>query len=100
MADLPGFYYDAEKNRYFPIKGPIPGSSRASSSAAAQKPTTESTRVYAILCIIYSICDFWRMACLEELRVSWGWRFCYLSLARTLCVCMFDGLWSNVLYVR
>ncbi|KAL6546181.1 hypothetical protein OROMI_021902 [Orobanche minor] len=24
---LPGFYYDAEKNRYFPYKGPIPGSS-------------------------------------------------------------------------
>ncbi|XP_021728064.1 DDB1- and CUL4-associated factor 4-like [Chenopodium quinoa] len=26
--DLPGFYYDPDKNRYFPIKGPIPGSSR------------------------------------------------------------------------
>ncbi|XP_057811982.1 uncharacterized protein LOC131026216 isoform X2 [Salvia miltiorrhiza] len=25
--DLPGFYFDAEKNRYFPYKGPIPGSS-------------------------------------------------------------------------
>ncbi|XP_029130126.1 DDB1- and CUL4-associated factor 4 isoform X2 [Cajanus cajan] len=25
--ELPGFYYDPEKNRYFPIKGPIPGSS-------------------------------------------------------------------------
>ncbi|CAN4114093.1 unnamed protein product [Withania somnifera] len=24
--ELPGFYYDEEKNRYFPIKGPIPGS--------------------------------------------------------------------------
>lgn len=58
MADLPGFYYDAEKNRYFPIKGPIPGSSRASSSAAAQKPTPKSTRVYTILCIMYSIFDF------------------------------------------
>jgi hypothetical protein len=23
--ELPGFYYDPEKNRYFPIKGPIPG---------------------------------------------------------------------------
>ncbi|KDP43121.1 hypothetical protein JCGZ_26654 [Jatropha curcas] len=30
--ELPGFYYDAEKNRYFPLKGPIPGSSRPSSS--------------------------------------------------------------------
>ncbi|KAK4346728.1 hypothetical protein RND71_033067 [Anisodus tanguticus] len=26
--ELPGFYYDEEKNRYFPIKGPIPGSSK------------------------------------------------------------------------
>ncbi|KAL2524694.1 Transducin/WD40 repeat-like superfamily protein [Abeliophyllum distichum] len=26
--EIPGFYYDAEKNRYFPYKGPIPGSSR------------------------------------------------------------------------
>ncbi|KAL8034010.1 hypothetical protein ABFX02_13G193000 [Erythranthe guttata] len=26
--ELPGFYYDEEKNRYFPYKGPIPGSSR------------------------------------------------------------------------
>ncbi|KAG8081287.1 hypothetical protein GUJ93_ZPchr0007g3143 [Zizania palustris] len=23
--ELPGFYYDREKNRYFPIRGPIPG---------------------------------------------------------------------------
>ncbi|KAL9245666.1 hypothetical protein vseg_019291 [Gypsophila vaccaria] len=26
--ELPGFYFDPEKNRYFPIKGPIPGTSR------------------------------------------------------------------------
>lgn len=43
--DLPGFYYDAEKNRYFPIKGPIPGSSRITSSSScsttAQKSITE-----------------------------------------------------------
>ncbi|XP_068655256.1 uncharacterized protein [Aristolochia californica] len=32
--DLPGFYFDEEKNRYFPIKGPIPGS----------KPNNTSTR--------------------------------------------------------
>ncbi|KAK9226873.1 hypothetical protein WN943_011921 [Citrus x changshan-huyou] len=38
--ELPGFYYDAEKNRYFPIKGPIPGTSR-SSSTAAQKPISK-----------------------------------------------------------
>ncbi|XP_059654087.1 uncharacterized protein LOC132300849 [Cornus florida] len=37
--DLPGFYYDAEKNRYFPIKGPIPGSSRNSASL----PTAQDT---------------------------------------------------------
>jgi len=24
-AELPGFYYDPEKNRYFPIRAPIPG---------------------------------------------------------------------------
>lgn len=39
--DLPGFYYDAEKNRYFPIKSPIPGSSSrntSSASTSAQKP--------------------------------------------------------------
>eukprot|EP00268_Persea_americana_P038848 TRINITY_DN38507_c0_g1_i6.p1 TRINITY_DN38507_c0_g1~~TRINITY_DN38507_c0_g1_i6.p1 ORF type:complete len:285 (-),score=39.59 TRINITY_DN38507_c0_g1_i6:1093-1947(-) len=30
--DLPGFYYDAEKNRYFPIKGPIPGTKRNTAS--------------------------------------------------------------------
>lgn len=43
--DLPGFYYDAEKNRYFPNKGPVPGSRRittaaasSSSSSSAQKP--------------------------------------------------------------
>ncbi|TVU40226.1 hypothetical protein EJB05_13679, partial [Eragrostis curvula] len=29
--ELPGFYYDPEKNRYFPIRGPIPG-------AAARRP--------------------------------------------------------------
>ncbi|CAL5387395.1 unnamed protein product [Camellia sinensis] len=34
VKDLLGFYFDAEKNRYFPIKGPIPGSSRNSSSAS------------------------------------------------------------------
>ena len=39
MADLPGFYFDKEKNRYFPIKGPIPGSSRSSSVAIAQETT-------------------------------------------------------------
>nr|POF01773.1 hypothetical protein CFP56_06159 [Quercus suber] len=41
---LPGFYYDKEKNHYFPIKGPIPSASRSSSVATAQEPTPKSTR--------------------------------------------------------
>lgn len=55
MADLPGFYYDKEKNRYFPIKGPIPGSSRSSSStsASAQEPTPKSTTVCYFYFFIY-----------------------------------------------
>lgn len=42
--ELPGFYYDKEKNRYFPLKGPIPGSSRSSSSNNAKKPSTNNTQ--------------------------------------------------------
>ncbi|KAJ0081800.1 hypothetical protein Patl1_11972 [Pistacia atlantica] len=43
--DLPGFYYDAEKNRYFPIKGPIPGASRPRiPSASSQNPLSNSTQ--------------------------------------------------------
>ncbi|KAL6283015.1 hypothetical protein ACE6H2_013944 [Prunus campanulata] len=44
-GELPGFYYDAEKNRYFPTKGPIPGSRRvttAASSSSAQTPAQVS----------------------------------------------------------
>uniref|UniRef100_A0A2P2KJD9 Uncharacterized protein MANES_03G071900 n=1 Tax=Rhizophora mucronata TaxID=61149 RepID=A0A2P2KJD9_RHIMU len=33
--EIPGYYYDAEKNRYFLLKGPTSGTSRASSSFAA-----------------------------------------------------------------
>nr|DAD44103.1 TPA_asm: hypothetical protein HUJ06_002333 [Nelumbo nucifera] len=45
--ELPGFYYDPEKNRYFPIKGPIPGSSRYPSSSSttisnSQIPSSKS----------------------------------------------------------
>ncbi|XP_024963235.1 uncharacterized protein LOC112503429 isoform X2 [Cynara cardunculus var. scolymus] len=36
-SHLPGFYYDAEKNRYFPIKSPIPGRNASSASTKAQK---------------------------------------------------------------
>jgi len=36
--ELPGFYYDPEKNRYFPIRGPIPG-------AAARRPPAPAPAV-------------------------------------------------------
>ncbi|CAN1327916.1 DDB1- and CUL4-associated factor 4, partial [Linum perenne] len=39
-AELPGFYYDEEKNRYFPIKGRIPGSSRAPDGRNPKKAKT------------------------------------------------------------
>ncbi|CAK7335949.1 unnamed protein product [Dovyalis caffra] len=43
--ELPGFYYDEEKNRYFPLRSPIPGSSRSSSSTNnAQKPSITNTQ--------------------------------------------------------
>jgi DDB1- and CUL4-associated factor 4 len=40
VAELPGFYYDPEKNRYFPIRGPIPGAvaRRAPPPLPAQDP--------------------------------------------------------------
>ncbi|TXG48400.1 hypothetical protein EZV62_027694 [Acer yangbiense] len=41
--ELPGFYFDTEKNRYFPIKGPIPGTSR--SRCTAPKPNPKPTQV-------------------------------------------------------
>lgn len=38
-AELPGFYYDSGKNRYFPYKGPIPGSfSKPSSLPSLSEP--------------------------------------------------------------
>ncbi|XP_038988063.1 uncharacterized protein LOC103696415 [Phoenix dactylifera] len=39
--DLPGFYFDPEKNRYFPIKGPIPGAKRSYSSSLGQASCRE-----------------------------------------------------------
>ncbi|XP_076950670.1 uncharacterized protein LOC143623712 isoform X2 [Bidens hawaiensis] len=44
--DLPGFYYDPDKNRYFPLKSPIPGcsSSYSSASTSAQKTPPKSTK--------------------------------------------------------
>lgn len=52
IADLPGFYYDAQKNRYFPLKGPIPGCSRTSSSSSSaphHKRVSNSTPVSTTL---------------------------------------------------
>ncbi|CAI9090702.1 OLC1v1025527C1 [Oldenlandia corymbosa var. corymbosa] len=49
--ELPGFYYDEEKNRYFPIKGPIPGSSRKRkipSSSSSDVPETPASQVNKI----------------------------------------------------
>lgn len=37
--EIPGFYYDAEKNRYFPYKGPIPGSSRRPPPSSSNLPS-------------------------------------------------------------
>ncbi|KAF3450096.1 hypothetical protein FNV43_RR06176 [Rhamnella rubrinervis] len=44
--DIPGFYYDAEKNRYF--KSPVPGSAPASSSRSRKAPAkpTELTKPF------------------------------------------------------
>nr|CAD1840939.1 unnamed protein product [Ananas comosus var. bracteatus] len=42
--DLPGFYFDPEKNRYFPVKGPIPGSKRPLSSSSSSSDPSSSSR--------------------------------------------------------
>ncbi|CAN6684106.1 unnamed protein product [Malus baccata var. baccata] len=42
-GDLPGFYYDTEKNRYFPIKGPIPGSRRMTAPASSSASSSAQT---------------------------------------------------------
>ncbi|XAR56192.1 hypothetical protein NMG60_11036573 [Bertholletia excelsa] len=42
--ELPGFYFDPEKNRYFPVKGRIPGSSRGSSSVSTSGSSTTSDK--------------------------------------------------------
>ncbi|XP_020590283.1 uncharacterized protein LOC110031434 [Phalaenopsis equestris] len=50
QRDLPGFYFDPEKNRYFPIKGPLPGSKRArpfsSSSSSSKEGSASGKRHY------------------------------------------------------
>lgn len=52
--EIPGFYYDEEKNRYFPLKGPIPGSSRKRKSSASDEkanlPPARVNKRYNSLC--------------------------------------------------
>lgn len=43
--DLPGFYYDEEKNRYFPIKGPMPGSSSHKRKPSPDPPPTTTNHL-------------------------------------------------------
>uniref|UniRef100_A0A0E0FXW7 Transducin/WD40 repeat-like superfamily protein n=1 Tax=Oryza nivara TaxID=4536 RepID=A0A0E0FXW7_ORYNI len=44
IAELPGFYYDPDKNRYFPIRGPIPGAAtrRPAPPPPAQPPPPQA----------------------------------------------------------
>ncbi|XP_068480836.1 uncharacterized protein [Phaseolus vulgaris] len=42
--ELPGFYFDPVKNRYFPIKGPIPGSSSTHKNPTPKAPQTPSNK--------------------------------------------------------
>ncbi|XP_073027266.1 uncharacterized protein [Primulina eburnea] len=44
--ELPGFYYDAAKNRYFPFKGPIPGSSSKHPSLPPLSEPTPADSIY------------------------------------------------------
>ena len=50
-TEIVGYYYDEEKKRFFPTRGPIPGSSRkrksesSSSADKSQKPALESDQV-------------------------------------------------------
>ncbi|XWS40491.1 hypothetical protein CRYUN_Cryun18bG0144400 [Craigia yunnanensis] len=50
QAELPGLYYDAEKNRYFPIKSRIPGSSSQSHASQFQKNPLSSSIQATKLC--------------------------------------------------
>ncbi|XP_021850780.1 uncharacterized protein [Spinacia oleracea] len=43
--DLPGLYFDPDKNRYFPIKGRIPGSSSKPKPLPPQNPVSSPTQV-------------------------------------------------------
>ncbi|KAF5942178.1 hypothetical protein HYC85_019820 [Camellia sinensis] len=54
-VDLPGFYFDAEKNGYFPIKGPILGSSRNSSSASTSYSAIQVESHLNMLPLVFSM---------------------------------------------
>ncbi|KAL5578007.1 hypothetical protein UlMin_019706 [Ulmus minor] len=118
--ELPGFYYDAEKNRYFPIKGPIPGSSRASSSSSsrAQKGFTEQTKVISScrracvrtskllqareLCgnIVYSItgkCNFKEEVQKTQVSQPKVWKY---SGTQNICDCALEQMRVNVQMVE
>ncbi|CAF1887502.1 unnamed protein product [Brassica napus] len=41
ISELPGFYFDEEKKKYFAIKGPIPGSKPSSSSSSSSSRTKQ-----------------------------------------------------------
>ena len=49
ISELPGFYFDEEKKKYFAIRGPIPGSKPSSSSSSSsrtkQKPDPKPLKV-------------------------------------------------------
>ncbi|XP_073131678.1 uncharacterized protein [Henckelia pumila] len=44
--ELPGFYYDVVKNRYFPYKGPIPGSSSKPPSVPRFSESKQADNIY------------------------------------------------------
>ncbi|KAK7412965.1 hypothetical protein VNO78_04761 [Psophocarpus tetragonolobus] len=61
--ELPGFYYDPEKNRYFPIKGPIPGSSSKPKTPTLKSPETSFNQAreldgHPVVASRYSKCNF------------------------------------------
>jgi hypothetical protein len=62
LAELLGFYYDKEKNRYSPLKGSILGSS--SSTNNAQEPSTANTQV-SVSCVC--VCVAWWLQLLSPI---------------------------------
>ncbi|OMO68874.1 hypothetical protein CCACVL1_19784 [Corchorus capsularis] len=65
--ELPGFYYDAEKNRYFPIKPRIPGSS-SNASQSQKNPLSNSIDPEATKLYPNTGASVSRLLCLRELN--------------------------------